>query len=134
MDAERKELEVLVGISSQICSLIPESFMQALEQGPNEARFVEKLVNALNANMKPSAQCPGIRRVVIEQSISMMELNSRYAKQFRDRGLKDALSRVEKTPSRAEKYRLFLGNAGLMEHSTHLSSLVVRAKQLMTMH
>uniref|UniRef100_A0A0E0QC22 BLE2 protein n=1 Tax=Oryza rufipogon TaxID=4529 RepID=A0A0E0QC22_ORYRU len=118
MDADGKELEVLVGLSSQICSVSPESFTKAFKQGQNEEIFVEKLINALNANSKPNAQFPGIRRVIIEQLTYMMELNSRYATYFRNHGLMEALIRVEKTPSKTEKYRLFLGKAGLMEHKT----------------
>nr|BAC20042.1 brassinolide responsible protein-like protein [Oryza sativa Japonica Group] len=134
MDADGKELEVLVGLSSQICSVSPESFTKAFKQGQNEEIFVEKLINALNANSKPNAQFPGIRRVIIEQLTYMMELNSRYATYFRNHGLMEALIRVEKTPSKTEKYRLFLGKAGLMEHKVHLSSLVARAKLLIAMH
>uniref|UniRef100_A0A0E0EFA6 BLE2 protein n=1 Tax=Oryza meridionalis TaxID=40149 RepID=A0A0E0EFA6_9ORYZ len=134
MDAEGKELEVLVGLSSQICRVSPKSFSKALEQGQKEARFVEKLINALNANMKPNPQFPGIRSVIVEQCIYMMELSSRYATYFRNHELMEALIRVEKTPSRAEKYRLFLGNTGLIEHRVNLSSLVERAKQLMAVH
>uniref|UniRef100_A0A0E0GYX9 BLE2 protein n=1 Tax=Oryza nivara TaxID=4536 RepID=A0A0E0GYX9_ORYNI len=134
MDAEGKELEVLVGLSSQICRVSPKSFSKALEQGQKEARFVEKLINGLNANMKPNPQFPGIRSVIVEQCIYMMELSSRYATYFRNHELMEALIRVEKTPSRAEKYRLFLGNTGLIEHRVNLSSLVERAKQLMAVH
>uniref|UniRef100_A0A0E0LP60 Uncharacterized protein n=1 Tax=Oryza punctata TaxID=4537 RepID=A0A0E0LP60_ORYPU len=134
MDEEGKELEILVGLSSQKCSVSPESFTKALEQGQNEVIFVEKLINAVNANSKPNAQFPGIRRVKIELFIYMMELNSRYETYFRNHGLFEALTRVEKSPSRTEKYRLFLGNAGLMEHRVHLSSLVARAKLLMAVH
>uniref|UniRef100_A0A0D9X297 BLE2 protein n=1 Tax=Leersia perrieri TaxID=77586 RepID=A0A0D9X297_9ORYZ len=116
VDAEGKELEVLVGLSSQICSVSPEGFTKLLEESQNEAMFVKKLINALNANIKPNSQFPGIRRVIIEQFIYMMELSPRYATYFRNHGLMEALTGVEKTPSRAEKYRLFLGNEGLMEH------------------
>lgn len=131
MDAEGAELEVLIGLSSQICKVIPEDFARELENGQVKQRFVKRLVDALNANMKPSACCPGIRRVILEQAIYMMECNSRYANCFNECRMMEALSVVEETPSKAENYRLFLGDAGFMEYNEPLSSLVDRAKELM---
>uniref|UniRef100_A0A0E0EFF2 Uncharacterized protein n=1 Tax=Oryza meridionalis TaxID=40149 RepID=A0A0E0EFF2_9ORYZ len=49
-----------------ICKLIPEEFAQELEHGQIKRRFIKRLVDALNANMKPSAHCPRIRRVILE--------------------------------------------------------------------
>ncbi|KAB8106636.1 hypothetical protein EE612_041067 [Oryza sativa] len=62
IDAEGAELEILIGLSSQICKLIPEEFAQELEHGQIKRRFIKRLVDALNANMKQNAHCPGIRR------------------------------------------------------------------------
>jgi hypothetical protein len=131
MDTEGAELEILIGLSSQICKLIPEEFSQELEHGQIKRRFIKRLVDTLNANMNPSSHCPGIRRVVLEQSIHMMEYNSRYANYFNEYQMMDALSFVELTPSRAENYMVFLGDAGFMECNTPLSALVDRAKELM---
>lgn len=131
MDAEGAELEILIGLSSQICKLIPEEFSQELEHGQIKRRFIKRLVDTLNANMNPTSQCPGIRRVVLEQSIYMMEYNSRCANCFNEYQMMDALSFVELTPSRAENYMVFLGDAGFMECNTPLSALVDRAKELM---
>ena len=61
----------------------------------------------------------------------MMEYNSRYANYFNEYQMMDALSFVELTPSRAENYMVFLGDAGFMECNTPLSALVDRAKELM---
>ena len=131
MDAEGPELEILIGLSSQICKVLPKEFSQELEHRQIKRRFIERLVDLLNANMKPSAHCPGIRRVILEQSIYMMECNSRYANCFNEYRMMDALLMVEKTPSRAEKYMVFVGEAGFMECSTPLFALVDRAKELM---
>lgn len=134
MEAEGGELEILIGLSSQISSVIPNEFAQELEHGQIKKRFVKRLVDVLNANMKPTAHCPGMRRVIIEQAIYMMEYNSHYVNCFKDCWMMEALSMVERTPTKAEKYRLFLGDLGLMEYSTLMSDLVTRAKQLMAVH
>ncbi|KAF0906418.1 hypothetical protein E2562_011416 [Oryza meyeriana var. granulata] len=131
LNAEGAELEILIGLSSQICKVIPEEFVEELEGGQIKQKFMKKLVDALNANMNPGAHCPGIRRVILEQSIYMMECNSHYANCFNGLRMMEVLSTVEEMPSRAENYRLFLGDTGLMEHSTPLSTIVARAKELM---
>ncbi|KAM3383788.1 hypothetical protein ACQJBY_008445 [Aegilops geniculata] len=131
MDAEGTELEVLVGLSSQICNVIPGDFARELEHGQIKERFIKRLVDALNSNMIPTAHCPGIRRVIVEHTICMMECNPEYAGCFKECWMMEALLMVERTPSRAENYRFFSGDAGLMEHSIPLSTLVARAKELM---
>ncbi|KAI5008473.1 hypothetical protein ZWY2020_009521 [Hordeum vulgare] len=131
LDADGSELEILIGLSSQICKVIPEDFTRELNDGQIKQRFAKRVVDTLKANMKPSAHCPGIRRVVLEQVIHLMEYNSRYADCFNGLGMTEALSMVEKTPSKAENYRLFLGDAGFMEYDMPLSDLVARAKELM---
>ncbi|KAB8105799.1 hypothetical protein EE612_039849 [Oryza sativa] len=131
MNAEGAELEILIGLSSQICKVNPEEFAQELDHGHIRQRFVKRLVDALNANMKPSAHCPGIRRVILEQSIYMMECNSHYANCFNEFRMMDALSIVEETPSKVENYMVFLGDVGFMECGTPLFALVDRAKELM---
>jgi hypothetical protein len=132
MDAEVKgaELEVLVGLSSQICKVIPEDFARELEHGQIREGFIEKLVSVLNTNT-PTAHCPGIRRVIVEHAIYMMECNPGYANCFIECKMIEALLEVERKPSRAEKYKFFLGDAGLMEHAIPLSALVSKAKELM---
>ncbi|KAM3383782.1 hypothetical protein ACQJBY_008439 [Aegilops geniculata] len=131
MDAEGAELEVLVGLSSQICNAIPGDFVRELEHGQIKERFIDKLVCALNSNMTPTARCPGIRRMIVEHAINIMECNPSYTDCFNKCWMMEALLRVEHTPSRAEMYRFFMGDAGLMEHSVPLSALVARAKELM---
>ena len=131
MDAEGTELEVLVGLSSQICNATPDNFARELEHGQIKERFMKRLVDALNSNMIPTAHCPSIRRVIVEHAIYAMESNLMYANCFKNCGMMEALLMVERKPSRAENYRLFLGDAGLMKHSIPLSALVARAKELM---
>ncbi|GJN10834.1 hypothetical protein PR202_ga28964 [Eleusine coracana subsp. coracana] len=131
MVAEAAELEIFIGLSSQICQVIPGAFTRELEQGQIKGTFVKRLIDALNANMEPSADCPGIRRVILQQAISLMECDSRYANFFKDRGMKEALSMVEETASDVENYNLFLGDAGLIEASEPLPRLVARAKELL---
>uniref|UniRef100_A0A0D3GUD4 BLE2 protein n=1 Tax=Oryza barthii TaxID=65489 RepID=A0A0D3GUD4_9ORYZ len=129
-DVEGPELEILIGLSSQICKVKPEEFVQELEHGQIKRRFVKKLVDALNANMKPSVDYPGIRRMILEQTIYMMESSSCYANCFNEFQMMNALLMVEETPSRVENYMIFLGDTGFMECNTPLSALVDRAKQL----
>ncbi|XP_015646076.1 uncharacterized protein [Oryza sativa Japonica Group] len=131
MNVEGAELEILIGLSSQICKVIPEEFAQKLEGGQIKRRFVKRLVDALNANINPGAHCPGIRRVILEQSIYMMECNSLYASCFNEFRMMEALSMVEEMPSRTENYWIFLGGAGFMEYNTPLFALVDRAKEML---
>ena len=132
IDVEGAELEIIIGLSSLICKTIPEDFTQELEGGQIKRRFVKRLVDVLNANTEPGANCPGIRRVILEQVIYMMESNYRYADCFNEFRMTEALSVVEQTLSKAEDYKLLLGDAGLMEYSTPISALVARAKELVT--
>uniref|UniRef100_A0A0E0LP67 BLE2 protein n=1 Tax=Oryza punctata TaxID=4537 RepID=A0A0E0LP67_ORYPU len=131
MNVEGAELEILIGLCSQICKIIPEEFVQELEGGQIKKRFMKRLVDALNANMNPGDHCPGIRRVIIEQSIYMMECNSHYANFFNELRMMEALLMVEEMPSKADNYRIFLGDVGFMEYNTPLIALVHRAKELM---
>ncbi|CAL5083231.1 unnamed protein product [Urochloa decumbens] len=131
LDADGAELEIFIGLSSQICNVIPEDFTKELEDRHIKDKFMKRLVDALNSYMEPSAQCPGIRRVILEQAINLMEHDSSYASYFVNRRMAEALSMVEETASEAENYSLFLGDVGLMEAREPLSSLVARAKQLL---
>uniref|UniRef100_A0ACD5WPE7 Uncharacterized protein n=1 Tax=Avena sativa TaxID=4498 RepID=A0ACD5WPE7_AVESA len=128
IDAEGAELEILIGLSSQICKVIPKDFTRELENGQIKRRFVKRLIHVLNTNTEPSAHCPGIRRVILEQVINMAEC--KYAHCFNEFRMTEALSMVEQTLSETENYRLFLGDAGLMEYSTPISALLANAKEL----
>ncbi|TVU43573.1 hypothetical protein EJB05_10053, partial [Eragrostis curvula] len=129
--ADEAELEVLIGLSSQICRVIPGDFARVLETRHHKEKFVKRLVNALNANTNPAVHCPGVRRVIIEQAISLMKYNSHYAIVFNQYNMMKALSMVEQTPSRVERYKIYLGDVGFMEHKEPLSNLVAEANELM---
>lgn len=128
--ADGAELEVFIGLSSQICRIIPEDFARALESA--KEIFVKRLIDTLNANMHPGVHCPGIRRVVIEHAIFLMKYNSRYTFFFNQCNMMEALLTVEQTPSRVERYKIFLGDLGFMEHKEPIINLVAAAKELMS--
>ncbi|TVU10520.1 hypothetical protein EJB05_44057, partial [Eragrostis curvula] len=128
-----KQLEALIGVASQICSLIPECTVQTLESHPGVAAFVQKLVSVLHANKKPSPEHPRMRRVIVQVTVSLLESFPRYATIFREQGMMEALSKVEKTPSKVEKYRVFYGNTGMiLESGVPLTVLAARAKGLIS--
>ncbi|KAB8106650.1 hypothetical protein EE612_041094, partial [Oryza sativa] len=93
---------------------------------------IKRLVDTLNANMNPSSHCPGIRRVVLEQSIYMMEYNSHYANCFNEYQMmgRTVNCRID-APQGLRNYMVFLGDTGFMECNTPLSALADRAKELM---
>uniref|UniRef100_A0A0E0ANL7 Uncharacterized protein n=1 Tax=Oryza glumipatula TaxID=40148 RepID=A0A0E0ANL7_9ORYZ len=128
MNVEGAELEILIGLCAQICKVILKNLSKNWRI---KKRFMKRLVDALNANMNPGGHCSGIRRVIIELSIYMMECNSHYANCFNELRMMEALSMVEEMPSRAENYRIFLGDVGFMEYSIPFIALVDRAKELM---
>lgn len=132
--AEDEELEILIGLSSHIYEAIPEEFDLDFEYARIKETFLKRLVDALNANMEPSADCPGIRRVILEQAIKLMEYDSSNVICFRNLRMIEILATVEETISEAENYAIFMGDVGLMEAGEPLSSLVARAKQLLDVH
>lgn len=72
-----------------------------------------------------------MRRVVIEVVISIVTSCPRYGIIFREQGMVDAPSKVVRYPSEVERYRVFLGNEGVVvERDLPLRDLVNRAKGL----
>lgn len=132
MDAEGAKLVVLAGLGSQICNVIPEDFAQELERGQSKERFINRLVCSLDADMKPAAHFHGVRRAIVELAVSMMERNPSYTIYFSKCHMMEALLMVEQRLSKADNYRYFSGDVGLMEHSVTLSALVARAKEMMS--
>ncbi|KAE8779822.1 hypothetical protein D1007_47046 [Hordeum vulgare] len=130
MDEEGTKLEVLAGLGSQICKVIPEDFAQELERGQTKEIFIKGLISSLNANMKPTACCPGVMRAIVELAVCMMECNPSYTICFNKYQMLEALLLVEQSLSRAENYRYFSDDVGLMEHTVPLSALVDRAKEM----
>ncbi|KAM3371458.1 hypothetical protein ACQJBY_018713 [Aegilops geniculata] len=130
MDVDGAELEILIGLSSQICKVNPKDFTRELDNGQIKQRFLKRLIDTLNENMKPSTHCPGIRRVIVEQIIHLMGYNSSYADCLSEFRMTEALSMVEQTASEAEDYRLFLGDEGFMKYNVPLSNFVAIAKKM----
>jgi len=68
---------------------------------------------------------PRMRRAIVEMVISVLGRYPHYAVIFRREGMMDALSKAETSPSRVEKYRVFLGNEGVvLERGLPLRDLV----------
>ncbi|XP_066333090.1 uncharacterized protein [Miscanthus floridulus] len=132
MFEEGKHLEVLIGLVSQICDMIPEpSIHDQLQLQTNQSELVQKLVGALNSNRKPNPEYPRMRRVIVEMVISIVKLCPRYATILREGRMMEALTKIEMTPSKVEKYRVFYGNIGIvLESGPSLTALVATAKRL----
>ena len=130
-----KQLEPLIGLVSQIGDVIPEPFAREVQhqlQTNGSSGLVQKLVGTLNSNRKPNPEYPRMRRVIVEMVISIVKSCPRYATIFRDKGMMEALSKVERTPSKVEKYRVFYGNVGVVpESGSPLAALVATAKGLL---
>jgi hypothetical protein len=121
-----KQLEALLVLASQLFNLNPE-----LESHSNARRLVQKLVATLNSNQKSHPEYPRMRRAVVEVAISIMEPCPRYSSIFREEGMMEALSEVEKALLKVEKYKVFLGNVGeVVEGGLHLRDLIDKAKRL----
>ncbi|KAL6614910.1 hypothetical protein ACP70R_037180 [Stipagrostis hirtigluma subsp. patula] len=130
MSAEGKHLEVLVGLASHLCYVIPEYFIHELGIHTNRAGLVKKLVDTLNSNRKPSPEYPRMRRVVVCMTIFTAKWCHGYANMFKEKGMMEALSMVQKWPSKVETYRVFLGNKGVvLERGLPLRDLAARAKE-----
>ncbi|CAN6251539.1 unnamed protein product [Urochloa humidicola] len=129
--AAGKQLEALMGLTSQMCKVIPKCFVRTLESHIGVEAFVQKLVVILNANKTPSPEYPRMRRVIVEMAISIVELCPAYAAIFRQQGMMEALCKVERAPSKVEKYRVFFGSIGVvLENGLPLPIVVARAKGL----
>ncbi|KAF8712843.1 hypothetical protein HU200_028616 [Digitaria exilis] len=132
MAAEGKQLEAIIGLALQICYVLsPQPFFQGLESHIIGTTLVQKLVNTLNSNKKPSHEYPRMRRATVDMVISVLRRYPGYAIIFSREGMIDALSKVEMTPSNVEKYKVFLGNEGVvLEHGLPLRELAATAKSL----
>jgi hypothetical protein len=72
-----------------------------------------------------------MRSAIIQITVSFVESCPRYATIFAAAGMTEALFKVDRTPSKVEKYRVFLGNTGVvLDSSLPLPVLVARAKGL----
>lgn len=129
--AEGKQLEALIGLASQICYVLPpQCFVQGLEPHIIGETCV-KLVGTLNSNKRPNHEYPRMRTAIVEMVISVLERYPHYAIIFRGGGMMNALSKAGMNPSKVEKYRIFLGNEGVvLENGMPLRDLVARARGL----
>jgi hypothetical protein len=120
---EDKQLEAALCVGSQIGYVTSGCFARMLESYTDAAAagLVEKLVSTLKSNRKPCPEYPRMRRVLIEVIISFREKGG---------GGEDALDMVKGTPSRLEKYRVFLDGEGVVAESTPMRDLVDKAKKL----
>jgi hypothetical protein len=71
-------------------------------------------LHTLSSIREPCLKYPRIRRLLVEVVISIVDLCPRYINIFRGKRAKDALDMVKGTPSRLEKYRVFLGGKGVV--------------------
>ncbi|CAO2199966.1 unnamed protein product [Urochloa humidicola] len=131
MSNEGKQLEAALCVASQIGYVIPEYFAHMLESEAvaTAAELVKRLVDTLNREPCPD-EYPRLRRVLVEVVIAIMDLCPRYTNIFREKGVKDALDMVKGTPSKFEKYRVFLDGEGLVAESITMRDLVDKAKRL----
>jgi hypothetical protein len=131
MAVEGKQMEILIGLVSQICNIIPECVVHSLESHLSVSAFVQKMVSALHANKEPRPEHPRMRRVIVELTISILESHPHYSTIFIEGSMMEAMSKIESSSSKVERYRIFLGNAGVvLETGLPLLNIVVRAKGL----
>ena len=101
MKAKGKELEVLIGLASQLPNVIPIWFAQYMETFKCADMFIQKLVDELNANKRPNLAFLRMRRVIVGLVISTFKACPHYAIMFREKGMMEALNNV-KNPSMVE--------------------------------
>jgi hypothetical protein len=132
LSAEGKHLEVLIGLATQVFDMVPESFIyNQLQLQTNPSELVQKLVGTLNSNRKPNPEYPRMRRVIVEMAISIVKFCPCYATILRKGGMMEELSKLEMTPSKVEKHKVFYGNIGVvLESGPSLTALVATAKGL----
>ena len=76
-----------------------------------------------------------MRRVIVKILISILESCCRTVEKLTEEGmmerLLESLTKIERSPSRVEEYRVFYGNIGVvLEDEEPMSTLVARAKAL----
>ncbi|CAL4955836.1 unnamed protein product [Urochloa decumbens] len=133
ISTEGKQLEVLIGLASQMCNIIPQlPNVLGMQSQVGVTEFVHKMMCTLHENMIPSPEYPRMRRVTLEMAISIMEECPCYATIFREKGMVFMLSKIEMTTqSKVEKYRVFFGNIGVvLETGVPLPVLASKAKGL----
>uniref|UniRef100_A0A0D9V2Z0 Uncharacterized protein n=1 Tax=Leersia perrieri TaxID=77586 RepID=A0A0D9V2Z0_9ORYZ len=109
LDANGKQLEVLIGLASQIHNAIPaQRFEDAVKSFTDN---LEALIQKLWAHSTPTGS---------------QTCSDQYKSIFRKKGMVEALTKVERTPSK--RYRLFFGDAGVvLERGLPLPELVAKS-------
>jgi len=137
MVAEGKLLESLINLASAIGDVICEAFARELESQTNSGtKLVQKLLCTLNLKKIPNPQHPRMRRVIVKILISILESCHRTIEKLMEEGmveqLIESLTKIQRSPSRVEEYKVFYGNIGVvLEDGEPMSILVARAKALL---
>lgn len=115
-------MKALIGLASQICSIMSECIAPIMESFPDDEVLVKKMVGELNAHKKPSPdELSDMRRLLVELTTSIVESCPRYALIFRERGMMEVFSKVEQ----------YMGLV-FTEEAEALPTLVGRAKGLIS--
>jgi predicted transcriptional regulator len=141
MAAEGKQLESLINLASEIGDVTREAFVRELESHANTGgELVQKLVCTLNSKkILPNPEYPRMRRVILKIMISILESCRRTVEMLMEEGmmekLMDSLTKIGRSPSRVEEYKVFYGNIGVvLEDGEPMSTLLARAKVLLVQH
>lgn len=142
MAAEGKQLECLINLAAAIGHVTREAFARVLDSpttttAASGAELVEKqLLCTLDSKKIPDPEYPRMRRVIVMIIISILESCRRTVEKLMEEGMKErlieSLTKIERTPSRVEEYRVFYGNIGVvLEDGEPMPTLVARAKALL---
>jgi hypothetical protein len=137
MAAEGKLLECLINLASEIGDVSREAFVRELESQTNSgAELVQKLLCTLNSKKIPNPEYPRMRRVIVKILISIVESCHHTVEKLMEEGIveqiMESLTKIQRSPSRVEQYRVFYGNIGVvLEDGEPMSTLVARAKTLL---
>jgi len=136
--AEGRQLESLINLASEIGDVTREAFVRELESHANTGgELVQKLVCTLNSKkILPNPEYPRMRRVIVKILLSILESCHRTVEKLIEEGiveqLMESLTKIQRSPSRVEEYRVFYGNIGVvLEDGEPMSTLVTRAKALL---
>lgn len=133
-EGKGKLLESFIGLTVQICTNGDEMvFTDALRSANITIdEFVLKLKMILTVYKSPTADFPGVRRVVIQQMNWMMEKNPAYVVVFKKNEMDMILKETAETATKIENFLLFHSGVGAFEHEESISSIVSKSLGLIT--
>ncbi|XP_052164154.1 uncharacterized protein LOC127781246 isoform X2 [Oryza glaberrima] len=133
-EGKGKLLESFIGLTVQICTNGGEMvFTDALRSANITVdEFVLKLKMILTVYKSPTADFPGVRRVVIQQMNWMMEKNPVYIAVFKKHEMDMILKETAETATKLENFMLFHSGIGAFEHEESISSIVSESLGLIT--